>query len=75
MEEENEERDLIVASQEALDGLDGVEAPVAGEEAVMGTWCYTDGSWAANDKWSGLGWIVRREGKEILFGVSSVPKV
>ncbi|CAN8239996.1 unnamed protein product [Cochlearia groenlandica] len=65
MEEVNEERELVEVEHEDSAGV---------ELANGRTLCFTDGSWAVSDAWSGLGWVVCREGKECLYGLSSVTK-
>ena len=35
---------------------------------IPGRWCYTDGSWKENDRYSGQGWYNTLEGFDSLLG-------
>ena len=56
---------INIYTQRAAQARSVVNATVP---TIPGRWCYTDGSWKENDRYSGQGWYNTLEGFDSLMG-------
>ena len=68
-----ETESTLWAEAQVLNG-NGIVSPVEVTTlpSIPGRWCFTDGSWKANDIFSGHGWLNTLEGFDGLLGARNV---